>query len=280
MIKVIEPGLFTTIQDGGRHGYRNIGIPTSGFMDQQSAWAANKIVYNNKDESLFEVTLTGPTLIFNGNYIISITGGYFNPLINKLPVKMYQPINVKLGDTLKLNNTINGARCYIAISGGLNVNSLFSSKSFCSNLSHSYYLKRGDEIKVSKKSKNKILKWDDRFEFKLKRSMEVFKGPEFDLLSSNSKKKLFENEFTISTNNRMAYNLKEMLQAGIKSIISSPVLPGSVQLTPSGKMIILHRDCQTTGGYPRILQLNMSSLNHLSQLKLNDKVKLDLINLS
>ena len=48
MIKVIQPGLFTTIQDGGRHGYRNIGIPTSGFMDQESAWAANKIVDNEK----------------------------------------------------------------------------------------------------------------------------------------------------------------------------------------------------------------------------------------
>ena len=277
MIKVIQPGLFTTIQDGGRHGYRDIGIPTSGFMDQESAWAANKIVDNNKDESLFEITLIGPTLIFNGSYVISITGGDFNPLINKLPVKMYQPINVEPGDTLKLNHTINGARCYLAVSGGLDVKSLFGSKSFFSNITDSYYLKMGDEIKVLKSSKNKILKWE-KLKFKLKISMEVFKGPEFDLLSTNSKKKLFKNKFTIGTNNRMAYNLKENLQVGIKSIISSPVLPGSVQLTPSGKIIILHRDCQTTGGYPRILQLSINSLNHLSQIKTNDKIKLNLIN--
>ena len=141
MIKVIQPGLFTTIQDGGRHGYRDIGIPTSGFMDQESAWAANKIVDNNKDESLFEITLIGPTLIFNGSYVISITGGDFNPLINELPVKMYQPINVEPGDTLKLNHTINGARCYLAISGGLDVKSLFGSKSFFSNITDSYYLR-------------------------------------------------------------------------------------------------------------------------------------------
>ena len=57
MIKVIQPGLFTTIQDGGRHGFRNIGIPTSGFMDQESAWAANELVKNNKDESLLELSL-------------------------------------------------------------------------------------------------------------------------------------------------------------------------------------------------------------------------------
>ena len=277
MIKVIQPGLFTTIQDGGRHGFRNIGIPTSGFMDQESAWAANELVNNNKDESLLEITLTGPTLIFNCNCVISITGGDFNPLINNLPVKMYQSINVSSGDILKLNNTISGARSYIAISGGLNVKSLFGSKSFFSNISDSYHLKKGDEIKVSKKSESQILKWD-KLKFNLNRFMKVFRGPEYDLLSTNSKNKLFKNEFTINTNNRMAYNLEETLQVDIKTIISSPVLPGSVQLTPSGKIIILHRDCQTTGGYPRILQLDTNSLNNLSQLKSNDKIKFSPIN--
>ena len=246
-------------------------------MDQESAWAANELVNNNKDESLLEITLTGPTLIFNCNCVISITGGDFNPLINNLPVKMYQSINVSSGDILKLNNTINGARSYIAVSGGLNVKSLFGSKSFFSNISDSYHLKKGDEIKVSKKSESQILKWD-KLKFNLNRFMKVFRGPEYDLLSTNSKKKLFKNEFTINTNNRMAYNLEETLQVDIKTIISSPVLPGSVQLTPSGKIIILHRDCQTTGGYPRILQLDTNSLNNLSQLKSNDKIKFSPIN--
>ena len=277
MIKVIQTGLFTTIQDGGRHGYRNIGIPSSGFMDQESAWAANKIVDNDREESLIEITLKGPTLLFNNNCTISITGGDFNPLINDKPIKMYESINVKLGDTLKINNTKNGARCYLAISGGIYVKSIFGSKSFLSNISESYYLRKGDEIKISDNSNNKILK-KNNLKFKLNRSMEVFKGPEFGLLSIKVKNMLFKNEFTIRTNSRMAYNLEEKVQIGIKSIISSPVLPGSVQLTPSGKMIILHRDCQTTGGYPRILQLNKSSLNHLSQIKSNEKIKFSLIN--
>ena len=276
MIKVIQPGLFTTIQDGGRHGYRNIGIPTSGFMDQESAWAANEIVDNDREESLIEITLKGPTLLFNNNCTISITGGDFNPLINGMPIKMYESINVKLGDTLKINNTKNGARCYLAISGGIDVKSIFGSKSFLSNITESYYLRKGDEIKISDNSNNKILK-KNKLKFKLNRSMDVFKGPEFDLLSIKFKNILFENEFTIRSNSRMAYNLDEKAQIGIKSIISSPVMPGSVQLTPSGKMIILHRDCQTIGGYPRILQLDTNSLNNLSQLKSNDKIKFSLI---
>ena len=277
MIKVIQPGLFTTIQDGGRHGYRNIGIPTSGFMDKESAWAANNIVDNDREESLIEITLKGPTLLFDNNYTISITGGDFNPLINDMPIKMYESINVKLGDTLKINNTKNGARCYLAISGGIDVKSIFGSKSFLSNISESYYLRKGDEIRISDNSNNKILK-KNKLKFKLNRSMEVFKGPEFDLLSIKVKDMLFKNKFTIRTNSRMAYNLEEKVQTGIKSIISSPVLPGSVQLTPSGKMIILHRDCQTTGGYPRILQLSRNSLNNLSQLTSGEKIELKLIN--
>jgi len=278
MIKVIQSGLFTTVQDGGRYGHRDIGVPYSGFMDQQSAYAANTIVGNDKRESLIEITLKGPTLLFNDNQTISITGGDFNPLINDLTIEMYEPINVKYGDTLKINNTNNGARCYLAISGGIDVKSIFGSKSFLSNITESYYLRKGDEIKISNNSKSESFK-KNKLKFKLNKSINVFKGPEFTILNIKAKNMLFKNEFTIRTNNRMAYNLEEKVQTGIKSIISSPVLPGSVQLTPSGKMIILHRDCQTTGGYSRILQLTENSLNNLSQLKSGEKIKFNLINL-
>ena len=85
--------------------------------------------------------------------------------------------------------------------------------------------------------------------------------------------------FSIGINNRMAYNLKEKIEAGVPSIISSGVIPGTVQLTPSGQIIILHRDCQTTGGYPRIFQLDEKSLNNLAQLRIGDKIKFELANL-
>ena len=278
MIKIIKPGLFTTVQDNGRYGFRNIGIPYSGFMDKQSAWTANLIVNNKIEESLIEITLKGPTLLFNDNYTISITGGDFSPLINDLPVKMYEPVNVKLGDKLKINDTKSGARCYLAISGGIDVKKLFGSKSFFNNISESYQLKKGDEIKISNNLSSNFLK-KSILKFKVSKLLNVFKGPEFNLLNTKAKKYLFKTKFTIRANNRMAYNLEEKLPVRLKSIVSSPVLPGSVQLTPSGKIIILHRDCQTSGGYPRILQLDKKSLNHLSQLKSNEKIKFNIINL-
>ena len=96
--------------------------------------------------------------------------------------------------------------------------------------------------------------------------IEVLKGPEFELLTKKQQKQLLSNKFTISKdNNRMAYQLVEILANNIKPIITSLVLPGTVQLTPSGKLIVLMRDCQTTGGYPRVLQLKEYSIDVLSQ---------------
>ena len=114
--------------------------------------------------------------------------------------------------------------------------------------------------------------------FKIDSVLNVFKGPEFNMLKKDSVAMLLNKKFTIGVNNRMGYNLNEKLQIGTKSIISSPVLPGTTQLTPSGNIIVLHRDCQTSGGYNRILQLDEKSLNDLSQLKAGQKIRFKLIN--
>tara|TARA_B100001094_G_scaffold124772_1_gene120648 strand:+ start:327 stop:1163 length:837 start_codon:yes stop_codon:yes gene_type:complete len=276
MIKVIEPGLLSSIQDLGRFGYRNIGVPYSGFMDQESACIANKIVGNNESESLIEISIMGPTLIFNNDCTISITGGDFSSLINNDKIEMYKPIHVKLGDTLKINHTKSGARCYLAISGGIDIKSILGSKSSFKGITSSYFLKKGDEIKIISNNKSNF-NFDCKSVFNIVSNLNVTEGPEFNILKKDSLDMLFNKKFTIGVNNRMAYNLNEKLQVGSKSIISSPVLPGTVQLTPSGNIIVLHRDCQVSGGYLRILQLNEKSLNYLSQLKTGQIVKFKLI---
>jgi len=103
------------------------------------------------------------------------------------------------------------------------------------------------------------------------------KGPEFDLLSKAQQQKLLSDEFTISNdNNRMGYRLKEPVENDLKSILTSGVLPGTVQLTPSGKLLVLMRDCQVTGGYPRVLQLTGQSINQLAQKTTSDRIKFEL----
>ena len=279
MIKIMQPGLFSTIQDNGRDGYRNIGIPCSGFMDKESANAANTIVGNHKNESLIEFTLKGPVLLFNNSYSISITGGDFTPLINGHKVEMYFPLKVKLGDTLELSHTKNGARGYLAIRGGIKSENIFGSKSFSKSITNTSVLEKGDEIFISSNILTKPIK-KHNFKYTQNNLLNVFKGPEFNLLSKDTIAQIFQSDFILGVNNRMAYNIKDKIKSGLSSIISSPVLPGTIQLTPSGNIIILHRECQTSGGYSRILQLDKNSLNCLSQLSVGQKTNFNLINVN
>ena len=278
MIKFISKGLYTTIQDDGRFGYSNIGVPSSGYMDRESAQTANLIIDNPINNPVIEATLIGPTIKFEKSTFICITGSDFNPMLNESRISLYTPVKVNKGDILKINNSSIGSRCYISIKGGIKVDKVLGSKSYYPQISDSSIIEKGDEFKFETNNSEPNYKLINQ-KFELNKNLKVFKGPEFNSLNKGSINKIIDQEFSIGINNRMAYNLKEKIQAGTPSIISSPVIPGTVQLTPSGQMIILHRDCQTTGGYPRILQLDEKSLNNLAQLRIGDKIKFEIVTL-
>ena len=113
MIKFISKGLYTTIQDEGRFGYRDIGVPYSGYMDKENAQIANLILDNPLNNSLIEATLIGPTIKFEKSAFICITGADFNPMLNDDKISQYTPVKVNKGDILKINNSSVGSRCYI-----------------------------------------------------------------------------------------------------------------------------------------------------------------------
>ena len=279
MIKVLKEGLFTTIQDIGRFGYKNIGVPVSGSMDQTSAKLANLLLGNDESSAVLEMTLVGPTLEFMNDTYISITGADMNPSLNKQKVLQNKPLFVNKGDILYLSHSSNGMRSYLGIKGGFNSEKKLGSKSFYRGITKREKLIKNDTIKFAKvtSSPMKMNKSINDFKINRKNKINVFKGPEFDLLDSNSKDIIFNTDFTIGVNNRMGYNLVEPIENSISSIISSPVMPGTVQLTPSGRLIILCRDCQTSGGYPRVLQLDKSSMDSLSQKTIGETIKLKLV---
>ena len=99
-IKIISPGLLTTVQDLGRYGYQQYGVSVSGAMDHVAARLANIIAGNDEDDALLEITLIGPKIEFMDNEVIAITGGDLQPHINDMPVRMYQALEVKKGEIL------------------------------------------------------------------------------------------------------------------------------------------------------------------------------------
>lgn len=269
MIKVLKPGLYSTIQDLGRMGFQQYGVPYSGVMDNYAASIVNGLLGNTEQAAVLEMTMTGATLQFHCDTQICLSGAQMNPKLNDLPITNNKVFTVSKNDVLSFGILELGFRCYLGVSGGFITETIMDSQSMYNGVTAQYMLKKNDELtfKVQPKlsgEQHARLKIDHSY---LKRSViEVFKGPEFDLLIGAQQEKLLSNTFTIANeNNRMAYQLSEPLENNLDAIITSAVLPGTVQLTPSGKLIVLMRDCQTTGGYPRVLQLKESAINILAQ---------------
>lgn len=269
MIKVLHPGFYSTIQDSGRIGFQQYGVPYSGVMDAYSAALANHTLGNKESASVIEMTMTGATLQFYCETYICISGADMVAKINDTHIPLNKSIKIISGDILTFGKLKKGFRSYLAVSGGFKTEAIMNSQSMYKDVTVQFKISMNDNLKINLNTsytdnKNALIKVNN--ELFLNNKIETFKGPEFDLLTKKQEELLLQLPFTISKDhNRMAYQLLETLENSLEPIITSAVLPGTVQLTPSGKLIILMRDCQTTGGYPRVLQLKESAINILAQ---------------
>ncbi len=275
MIKVLDSGFYSTIQDLGRMDYQAYGVPYSGVMDVYSAKLANALLNNEMDAAVMEITMTGPKLLFNTVTSICITGADLSPKLNDKTVKQNYLIPVKDGDVLTFGKLNYGFRAYIAVLGGFQTENVMQSRSMYQGITKSFRLNKEDTMSITTPV---FPICDTHAGLKVNTAhfistiIEVYKGPEFDALSAVQQTQLFKQHFTVSKDNsRMAYQLNEAFNNNLKAIITSLVMPGTVQLTPSGKLIILMKDCQSTGGYPRILQLKDTSIGILSQKFIGSK---------
>jgi len=276
-IEVLQPGIFSTIQDLGRFGFQKFGVPHSGVMDRYAMRICNLILGNKEDSSVMEITLQGPELKFNGATIICLSGANLSPKLNGKPIGQNEIIKIRKSDILKFGSRKSGFRCYLGIKDGFQSEKLMGSQSWYEGLTKEFRLKKGVELSYFENAdKNyethSALKIDS--EYLEESSIEVYPGPEFKELTKDQQNQLFNSTFeTDQSSNRMAIQFKEKLENNLKPIITGPVMPGTVQLTPSGKIIVLMRDCQTTGGYPRILQLSEKGIQVLSQKLPGEQIK-------
>lgn len=274
-IEVLHPGLFSTIQDMGRNGFLKYGVPLSGVMDIYSAKMANMLLQNPAGSAVLEITQMGPKLKFSAPAKIAITGADLSAELNKLPVNNNQVYQMETGDIISFGKRKNGCRAYLAIKGGFKTEKVLKSRSWFEGITENSKLKKGSVL-VFETSNNDLEKTSSTIKidtaYLQTSEIEVFPGPEYSFLDNNDRENL-NRQFSIDhANNRMAIQLQELLPNKLNPIITGPVLPGTVQLTPSGKLIILMRDCQTTGGYPRILQLTETGINILAQKVPGDKI--------
>jgi len=268
-IEVLQPGLFSTIQDIGRKGFLKYGVPMSGVMDLYAAKMANLILRNPTDSAILEITQMGPKLRFSDPVKISICGALLSPKINNFPIENNRVYKIETGDELSFGKRQLGCRAYLAISGGFKTEKVLKSRSWYEGVTDNFNLNKTLKLSYESTNESKIetnasIKFTS--EYLMTSEIEVFPGPEFDLLTESEQEILRSRNFSIDkNNNRMAIQLQENMENTLKPIITGPVLPGTVQLTPSGKLIVLMRDCQTTGGYPRVMQLSETGMNKVAQ---------------
>ncbi|MBP2833633.1 biotin-dependent carboxyltransferase family protein [Aquimarina sp. U1-2] len=278
-VKVVTPGLFSTIQDLGRFGYAKYGVPFGGAMDRTSFTLANALLGNHENDACIEWVYQPPILQFSEPTVVCLTGARTTGFLNEKEISMNRQLRVNKNDVLTINFCKNGQYGYVGIKGGFQSEVVLNSRSFFKEITSKESLQKGDEIMYTpvKTFTDSFSVLSTKLFIPNTETLQVYKGPEFDSLTPEQKEFLIHHSFTISgMANRMAIQLNEVLPNSLPSLLTSPVLPGTVQLTPSGRLIVLMRDSQTTGGYPRVLQLNISSIDVMAQKRTHEKVKFEI----
>jgi biotin-dependent carboxylase-like uncharacterized protein len=279
------PGGMTTIQDAGRIGSAFFAFPRCGAMDGQSAGLANVLVRNDRNAPVLESTLVAPRIEFQTHGCFALTGADFGWRLDGRPVERNRVIEVAAGSLLEGGKATGGLRGYIAIAGKWLVERPLGSAS--SHVVAGLGANQGQPLRAGFE-----LEWEQpeiqpgTVELvispgrRAKNVIRTVRGPEFEWLEEESKQLLLEKTYRVSpTSNRMGARLEGPALSVIGKTLpaSVPVLPGMIQLTPSGQAIVVLQDGQTTGGYPRIGYVPRSELDAFNQIMIGDPFRFVLL---
>jgi len=277
---VLKTGPGCSIQDLGRRGQANFGIPISGALDLKSFTWVNHILQNEVNNAVLEISQPGFQLQFDLPTSIALAGAQASIRLNGEEIDSTNLISIKPKDVLEIGGFLIGARIYIGIRYGFKSSKNLGSRSFYLGLTADFHLSKGDKIMYFTDSQptpvlNAKPKWST--EWFSTEEIIAYPGPDFHLLSEVLKEKLLSQTYLISQqSNRMGVQLLELLENKLPELPTNPVFPGTVQLTSGGKLLILLKDAQVTGGYPRILQLAEESQWIMAQKRPGNTIRFKL----
>lgn len=303
MININQPGLLTSVQDLGRPGHRHAGISPGGALNSLALTLGNLLVGNPDSAAGLEITMGNCELRFNRATRIAITGDDFGATLDGLAVAPYWSVPVHAGQTLKFaaagNLNAQGIRCYLAVAGGIDVPVILGSRSTDLKAGFGGHqgraLRKGDRLPVGQASNDtpggpafgiRSPQWSalatqtgDSSKLVMLR---VLPGPEYEQFSAIARTALWRDKWRITPNsNRMGYRLEgpELKRKQSKDLLSHGVVPGVIQVPPSGQPIVLMGDAQATGGYPKIGVVIQADMWKLAQAPLNTMLQLNICNL-
>ena len=285
-ITILNPGLLTTVQDGGRIGYQAFGVSVSGVMDPRAMNIANILVGNDDNEAVLECTMMGPQIRFDVSNVIAVTGGDLGASIDGQPIPTYRAVKVQAGQTLRFTGLRGGCRAFIAFAGGLDIPLVMGSRST--------YMKakigglegrklQKDDVIGFRDPKETIHNFDIRgftpeFVPRKEYTLRVILGPQDDMFTDEGLKTFLSETYTVTPEfDRMGCRLDGPVIAHKNGadIISDGIAFGAIQVPSAGKPIIMLADRQTTGGYTKIANVITADFRLLAQMKAGDKVRFE-----
>lgn len=286
-VVVESPGLLTTVQDLGRVGFGPLGVSPSGAADAFALQLANLLVGNERGVAALELTLTGGRFHFPDGAVIAMAGSDFSARLDGRELAHWTRHAITPGATLEFGATKTGARCYLAIAGGIQVPSFLGSASthLVSGLGgfEGRALRSKDVLQIGKPAKSLsprklapqiIAAWQPR------KTLRVTSGAQFDWFSADAHKGMFDSSFTISEeSNRLGLRLQgaALHSDPSREMMTEGVTLGDIQITPAGDAIILFVEQQTTGGYPKIATVIGADRSSLAQLRPRDVIRFEQI---
>lgn len=279
MLKILRAGIYTTVQDSGRNGFRRLGISQGGALDLPALKIANLLVGNSADAAGLEITLGQFSAEFIHSTWIALTGAGCDAQLDGQSLWTGWRYPVKTGQRLTLKMPKHGMRSYLALSGGIVVPEILGSRSTDLQAGfggwHGRQLKEGDVLPLGKPQTLPVNPVGVR-QLLFGNRIRALPGPEYDEFSAQAQGDFWRTAWQLSPqSNRMGYRLHgsyALARPGGREMLSHGLLPGVVQVPPGGQPIVLMADAQTTGGYPRIACAIEADLYHLAQIRLGEAV--------
>jgi len=274
--EVQSGGIFTTVQDLGRYGYAHLGITSSGAMDEYAYKWALKLL-GDEDTNALEILLGGLILKATQNTTIAITGADLDFKINGVSYPIWQSVNIKKGDLISFGAQKNGMRAYLSVKGGFKVPKVRGSYSTTIREGIGDKLKNGDilEYDIFKIQPIRRVKKEYIPKYKNFLTLSLVLGSQDNYFSDEQKEKFFNSEYKLTQDiSRMGYKLNgPSLKPKSTSLISEGISYGAVQIPKDGKPIILLKERQTIGGYPKIGAVIPEDCFKLSQMAIGSTIR-------
>jgi biotin-dependent carboxylase-like uncharacterized protein len=294
-LRVIAPGLLTTVQDLGRPGYQHLGIPPSGALDPMSLRAANALVGNSPGTGALEVAYVGPTLAIEADSVrISIVGGEApieilseEAAFVSARLETKRSVRLRRGDVLRIGSLSDATVLYLAVEGGFDVPPVLGSVSTYirggfGGLS-GRALVTGDRLPLRRDNASERIECRlDGLYLRPPPQFRVIAGPQSDYFSDRAMARFFDSEYAVGAgSDRMGMRLDGRQVDHLRgfNITSDGIAPGSIQVPGDGKPIVLLADRQTTGGYPKIATVISADLPALGRLPIGAKLAFEPVTL-